>query len=97
MISPASYIARFENADYSDLIEERNRLIAYIRDFEKKEIAGDRSGEKWQINLDPTVIYQCYLEYLAELCKLMKKKYNEEYVWGDKSLAADYYNCNTKK
>ena len=26
-----------------------------------------------------------------------KKKYNEEYVWGDKSLAADYYNCNTKK
>lgn len=89
MISPVSYIARFENADYSDLINERNRLIVYILDFEKKEIAGDRSGEDWQINPDPTVIYQCYLNYLAELCDLMKKKYNEEYVWGDKSLAAD--------
>lgn len=30
-----------------------------------------------------------YLEYLGKLCELMQKKYNEEYVWGDRSLQED--------
>ena len=39
------------------------------------------------INPSPDVCYQVYLEYLAEMCKLMHQKYNEDYVWGDKSLS----------
>ncbi len=41
MISPDSYIARFEYANYMELIKERDRLLRFIRQFEKKEIKGD--------------------------------------------------------
>jgi hypothetical protein len=55
--------------------------------FEKKEKVGDRSGYEWNYNPSPDVVYQVYLEYLAELCKLMKDVYCEDYVWGDKCLS----------
>lgn len=89
MDSPDAYISRFENAEYLDLIAERDRLISYIQSYEKKEIAGDRSGAEWGMNPQPNVFYQVYLEYLAELCILMQRKYNSDYVWGDRSLHED--------
>lgn len=87
MISPGGYIDELKDADYNTLIEERNQLIDFIVDFEGKEKAGDRSGEEWMIMPSPDVQYQVHLEYLAELCKLMHEKYNEDYVWGDKCLS----------
>lgn len=87
MISPGGYIEDFKDADYNTLIKERDELIAYIVEYEKKEKAGDRSGDEWMINSSPDVCYQVHLEYLAEMCKLMHQKYNEDYVWGDKSLS----------
>ena len=89
MISPASYIDKFEDAEYLQLIEERDRLLAFIKDYEEKDIAGDRSGEEWSIHPQPDVRYQMYLEYLGELCNLMKEKYNTDYVWGDRKLSED--------
>ena len=89
MISPASYIEKFEDSEYLQLIEERNRLLAFIKDYEKKDIAGDRSGEEWSIHPQPDVRYQMYLEYLSELCNLMREKYNAEYVWGNRKLSED--------
>ena len=35
------------------------------------------------IHPSPSVVYQCNLKYLGELCKLIADKYNQEYVWGD--------------
>ena len=32
MISPSSYIEQFENAEYLELIEERDNLLAFIKD-----------------------------------------------------------------
>ena len=89
MISPSSYIKQFENAEYLELIEERDNLLAFIKDYEAKDIAGDRSGKEWQIQPYPYVRYQMYLEYLAELCRLMQEKYNSDYVWGDRKLKDD--------
>ena len=37
----------------------------------------------------PDVRYQMHLEYLAELCRIMQEKYNEEYVWGSRTLKQD--------
>ena len=34
------------------------------------------------IHPSPSVVYQCNLKYLGELCKLIAEKYNQEYVWG---------------
>ena len=81
------------------LMSTRNRLREFLVDdacaltcsgmLWKSEIAGDRSGEEWGIHPQPDVRYQMYLEYLGKLCELMQKKYNEEYVWGDRSLQED--------
>lgn len=35
------------------------------------------------IHPSPEVFYQCNLEYLGELCKLISEKYNQEYIWGE--------------
>ena len=89
MRGPASYIESLKDVEYLELIKERDRLIRFIRKYEKKDVAGDRSGNEWSIHPLPDVRYQVYLEYLAELCKYMSKKYNQEYVWGDRTLKED--------
>lgn len=45
MISPTGYIDGFRNSRYSELIEERNKLLRFIQDFEEKELSGNRSGK----------------------------------------------------
>lgn len=87
MISSEMYAEQFKDATYKEMIKERDGLIRYIRKFEKLEKAGDRSGEEWMIHPQPDVRYQMYMEYLAALLLIMKDKYNEEYVWGDKKLS----------
>lgn len=87
MISPEGYISRLEDADYNTLIEERSQLITYIVEYEKKEKAGDRTGEEWLRSPRADVRYQVYLTYLSKLCSLMRERYNEDYVWGDKTLS----------
>lgn len=39
------------------------------------------------IHPQPDVRYQMYMDYLAALLLIMRNKYNEEYVWGDKKLS----------
>ncbi len=87
MISPGYYIKGFADSSYQELMDERDRLLRSIKNYEESEKKGDRSGDEWQISPSPSVRYQCYLEYLAKLCLLMCEKYNQEYVWGNKSLA----------
>lgn len=89
MISPSSYIKQLEDAEYLELIEERDNLLAFIKDYEAKEIAGDRSDKEWEIDPQPVVRYQMYLVYLSALCSVIKKKYNTDYVWGDRKLKDD--------
>ena len=89
MISPASYIEHLQDAGYLELIEERDRLLRFIKEYEEKDIAGDRSGDEWRVHPQPDVRYQVYLEYLSELCSLMQEKYNHDYVWGDRTLHDD--------
>ena len=82
MMSPEGYAERYKGAEYHEMIKERDRLIDSIRQFEQKQREGDRSGEEWMIEPSPEVVYQCNLEYLAELCKMIQEKYNRVYVWG---------------
>jgi len=89
MISPEYYISRFVDSNYQELMEERDRLIEDIKKYEEHEKAGDQLVEDLIVDPSPEVVYQCNLEYLAQLSLLMYEKYNHEYVWGDKSLAKD--------
>ena len=89
MISPEMFKENLKDKSYMELIRERNRLIRYIRKFEKDEMAGDRSDPGWRICPSQDVQYQMHLEYLAALCGMMKEKYNDEYVWGKRTLKQD--------
>ena len=94
MIGPASYIEHFQDAEYLGLIEERDRLLRFIKEYEEKEIAGDRSGDEWNVHPQPDVRYQMYLKYLGEMCRLMQEKYNHDYGWGERKLYDDAKRSN---
>ena len=89
MCSPEYYIEQLKNDEYLELIKKRDRLIRFIKKYEAKEIAGDRTGEEWDIDPQPDVCYQMYLEYLGALCTFMREKYNREYVSGKRKLQDD--------
>lgn len=86
MLPPEAFIGSFADSSYEELIVERDGLIEAIRKYEENEKNGDRSGSEWNINPSPDVVYQCNMEYLAQLCLMMQEKYNQEYVLGDKRL-----------
>ena len=89
MVSPEIYIREVEGKSYLELIKERDKLLRFVRCFEKKEMAGGRSDSAWHGSPSPAVRYQVYLEYLSVLCNLMQKRYNDEYVWEDRTLKQD--------
>jgi len=72
MISSITYVEKHKDASYNTLIDERNKLMELIKEYETKEKAGDRSRDEWDIYPRPDVRYQVHLEYLAELCLMMK-------------------------
>ena len=79
MISPESYIDELKNKTYKELIEEKNKLLKEISDFENNKIA----DEEYNINPSPDVIYQCNLLYLSKLCELIADRFNKEYEWNN--------------
>ena len=89
MVSPGVYMENQKNKSYMELIRERDELIGFMQKFEKDEMAGDRSDSSWKWRPSPQTRYQVYFDYLAALCGLMHEKYNEEYVWGDRTLKQD--------
>lgn len=92
MISPEAYIEVFKDATYTELINERKRLIKSITAYEKNEMSDKRTDKKRQVCPSPEVKYQCYLEYLAILCTYMRKKYSEDDVWSEKELSKEKEN-----
>ena len=76
MISPETYIGMHEDASFKQLIKERNQLLREIRRLEKIVFSEDRSADDWRIKPGPDVRYQMELEYLAQLCLMMRNKYN---------------------
>ena len=76
MISPDLYRDEKQTKTYEELIKEKDKLVKYIRDFEINKIPMD----DYLMNPSPEVIYQCNLEYLSELCILIKEKFNKK-LW----------------
>lgn len=79
MISPESYIDELKSKTYKELIEEKDKLLKEIFDFENNKIA----DEEYNIDPSPDVIYQCNLLYLSKLCELIADKFNKEYEWNN--------------
>ena len=86
IMSQNFYRRQFKDATYEDLIEERDRLIRFLQEYERLEKAGEPPGAQWTMHPRPVVRYQIYMDYLAELLLLMQERYIAEYVRGEKSL-----------
>ena len=73
MDSPQNYVERLANKSYDELLIERDRLIKEICEFE------NGTGENYNsvVKPSPDTIYQCHLQYLSELCKLILSKYRK--------------------
>ena len=87
MVSSENCAERFKGASYQEMIKERDNLFGYIKNFENIRKTGNVFyGEEDMIDPQPDVIYQTYMDYLAELLVIMRNKYNEDYVCGHKKL-----------
>lgn len=82
MISPDTYIKQVKHKSFEELLEERDNLFAEIKRFE--QTINYSVENEWTISPAPEVVYQCNLQYLAKLCELIQRKYNQVYVWGNK-------------
>ena len=78
MIGPDTFAREYSDCTYKELLKIRDELLEEIYDFEK--------GDKDNIALEemvcpsPEVVYQCNLEYLSEICKMIALKYNSEFI-----------------
>ena len=79
MISPEGFFEEYRNKTYTELLTVRDELFDQIRTFEKHTY----DPKLAHLHASPEVVYQCNLEYLGQLCKLIAEKYNQEYIWGD--------------
>ena len=78
--NPIKNFSRYgKNKSYKELLPVRDELMQEIWTFENHSY----DSELIMMHPSPEVVYQCNLEYLGELCKLIADKYNQEYVWGD--------------
>ena len=76
MICPESYAMMLKDESYEELLSVRDELMEDILYFE----AHRDEPEEPRMEPSPEVRYQCDLQYLGEVCKLIAKKYNEEFV-----------------
>lgn len=75
MISQEAYIDNIKDKSYKNLLKERDKLIRNLKTFEKhyKDIDEPATYPSSEI------IYLCNLNYLIEICKLIKEKYQEKF------------------
>ena len=81
-MTPETYRQVNASACFRELIQERDFVLNCLKDFEAKDLAGDRSDPQWSSFPTPGTIYMRYLDYLCELADLMREKYREEYQNG---------------
>ena len=73
-MSPQSVIQMKKDKSYNELIDERNKVIEEIKDFENTPY----DPENYNICPSPDVFYQWNLEYLGLLCNLIAEKFRED-------------------
>ncbi|MCR4593745.1 MAG: hypothetical protein K5761_01675, partial [Clostridiales bacterium] len=61
MVSPSYMRSEYEKKTYEELLEERDNLLSFIRDFEEGKI----SKEAYEVCPAPDVIYQMNYSYLG--------------------------------
>lgn len=74
MLSPKEYRKEFEYASLKKVLQERDRIIDFMHDFENNKIP----KKYFERNTSPELIYFTNIEYLKEICGLIKIKMHEK-------------------
>lgn len=74
MLSPKDYIKEFESASLKKILSERDRIIDFMHDFENNKLP----KKYYERDPSPEVVYLTNVDYLKELCDLIKLKIHEK-------------------
>lgn len=92
MIAPESYIENVKGLPYKGLIQERDKLIKAIADYEQDLSRASEDPSEWTwIDPSPDVVYRMQLLYLAKLLEYMESRFSENentFNWNDNVQAA---------
>ena len=73
MLNPIDYRKEFEDASLKKILQERDRIITFMQDFENNRLP----KKYYERDPSPQTIYLSNLDYLKEICELIKIKTNE--------------------
>lgn len=73
MLDPKDYRKELDNASLKKILKERDRIIEFMHDFENNKLP----KKYYERDPSPEVVYLTNLEYLKEICDLIKIKKDE--------------------
>lgn len=74
MVNPKSYRSKYENAGLDELLSERDRLIKFMRKYENHKLP----DAFYLVDPNPEVIYFSNMDYLTEICDLIKIRMRDD-------------------
>lgn len=74
MLNPDDYKKEFEAASLKKILGERDKIIQFMHDFENNKLP----KKYYERDPSPEVVYLANLDYLKELCDLIKIKMKEK-------------------
>ena len=74
MIDPKSYKKEFENESLDKVLQERDRITDFMKDFE----SGNLPEKYFERDPSPEVVYLTNALYLKEICDLIITKMSEK-------------------
>lgn len=74
MLNPKEYRNEFEDSSLRKVLQERDKIIDFMRAFENNQIP----KKYFERELSPEFVYFRYIEYLKEICDLIKIKMHEK-------------------
>ncbi len=74
ILNPKDYIKELEGSELKRILQERDKIIDFMHEFEQ-----DKIPEKYyERDPSPETIYLTNIEYLKEICDLIKTKMDEK-------------------
>lgn len=74
MLHPRDYRKEFEAASLKKVLQERDRIVDFMHDFEN----GSLPKKYYERDPSPEVVYLTNIDYLKEICDLIKIKMQEK-------------------
>ena len=75
MLSPKDYRKELEASNFKKILRERDRIVEFMQDFENDRLP----AKYYERDPSPEEVYLINLDYLKEICDLIKIKKGEDH------------------